>query len=67
MTTPHPDPVDDDLETWDQFILAVRHLARTIRPELTLAEAHREALQNWTGEAAALHGDHPFQPGPATR
>ena len=47
--------LDLDLETWDQFVLAVRH-ARTQRPDFTLAEAHREALQDWIALTAVDAG-----------
>ena len=63
-TDDHVDPdadVDLDLETWDQFILAVRY-ARTQRPDLTLAEAHRDALQDWIALTAVDAGGGPFQP-----
>lgn len=53
--------LDLDLETWDQFVLAVRH-ARTQRPDFTLAEAHREALQDWIALTAVDAGGGPFQP-----
>jgi len=53
---------DSDLETWDQFCLAVRTV-RTARGELTLAAAHREALQDWIATAAfELDQSGPFQP-----
>ena len=57
------DDLDLDLETWDHFTTAVRDLARGPRAGLTLAEAHREALQQWIGEMAAstIEGQ-PFQP-----
>ena len=55
--------LDEDLETWDHFVAAVRHLAAGPRPALSFAEAQREALQAWLGEQAALyHRDEPFQP-----
>jgi hypothetical protein len=54
---------DLDLETWDHFVCAVRDLTRGPRAGLTLAEAHREALQYWIGEmAASADQGQPFQP-----
>ena len=58
------DDLDLDLETWDHFVCAVRNLTRGPRAGLTLAEAHREALQAWIGEmAASANQGQPFQPG----
>ena len=55
------DSVDPELEMWDQFITAVRWLARGPRPGLTLAEATEEALMGWVAEqAAGEHGSQPF-------
>jgi hypothetical protein len=55
--------LDEDLEAWDQFVVAVRRLRGDARPELTLGDALREALDGWCSEQAALyHGDRPFQP-----
>ena len=56
------DSVDAELEVWDQFITAVRWLARGPRSGLTLAEATEEALMSWVAEQAALEnaGD-PFE------
>lgn len=57
------DDLDLDLETWDHFVSAVRDLARGARAGLTLAEAHREALQQWIGEmSASANEGQPFQP-----
>jgi hypothetical protein len=59
-----PGEVDEDLEVWDQFVTAVRHLSRRSRPGLTLAEAMQEALTAWVGEQAALaNQDQPFNQG----
>ena len=44
------DHIDEDLEVWDQFVAAIRHLARTSRPGLTMAEATQEALLGWVAE-----------------
>jgi hypothetical protein len=56
-------PLDENLEAWDQFVVVVRRLRGDARPELTLADALREALDDWCSEQAALyHGDRPFQP-----
>lgn len=56
-----PDDVDSELEVWDQFVTAVRWLARGPRPRLTLAMATEEALMAWVAEQAALeHGGDPF-------
>ena len=46
--------IDTELEVWDQFVTAVRWLARGPRPGLTLAMATEEALMAWTAEQAAL-------------
>jgi hypothetical protein len=55
--------LDEDLEAWDQFVVAVRRLRGDARPGLTLSDALREALGGWCSEQAALyHGDRPFQP-----
>ena len=48
------DDVDTELEVWDQFVTAVRWLARGPRPGLTLAVATEEALMGWVAEQAAL-------------
>ena len=48
------DDVDTELEVWDQFVTAVRWLARGPRPGLTLAIATEEALMGWVAEQAAL-------------
>ncbi len=48
------DDVDTELEVWDQFVTAVRWLARGPRPGLTLAVATEEALMSWTAEQATL-------------
>ena len=53
--------IDSELEVWDQFVTAVRWLARGPRPGLTLAVATEEALMAWAAEQAALeHGSEPF-------
>ena len=53
--------IDAELEVWDQFVTAVRWLARGPRPGLTLAAATEEALMAWTAEQSALeHGSDPF-------
>ena len=44
----------DRLEVWEQFVTAVRWLARGPRPGLTLATATEEALMGWAAEQAAL-------------
>ena len=55
------DDIDTELEVWDQFVTAVRWLARGPRPGLTLAVANEEALMDWVAEQAALeHGGEPF-------
>lgn len=55
------DEIDTELEVWDQFVTAVRWLARGARPGLTLATATEEALMGWVAEQAALeHADEPF-------
>ena len=55
------DSVDAELEVWDQFITAVRWLARGPRPGLTLGEATEEALMGWVAEHSATeHRDAPF-------
>ena len=55
------DDIDTELEVWDQFVTAVRWLARGPRPGLTLAVATEEALMGWVAEQAALeHADEPF-------
>ena len=55
------DEIDTELEVWDQFVTAVRWLARGPRPGLTLATATEEALMGWAAEQAALeHGSEPF-------
>jgi len=55
------DEIDTELEVWDQFVTAVRWLARGPRPGLTLATATEEALMGWVAEQAALeHADAPF-------
>jgi len=55
------DDIDTELEVWDQFVTAVRWLARGPRRGLTLAVAMEEALMSWTAEQAALeHGGDPF-------
>lgn len=57
------DDIDTELEVWDQFVTAVRWLARGPRPGLTLAMATEEALMGWVAEQAALeHGGEPFNP-----
>ena len=57
------DDIDTELEVWDQFVTAVRWLARGPRAGLTLAMAMEEALMSWTSEQAALeHADLPFNP-----
>ena len=60
------DDIDTELEVWDQFVTAVRWLARGPRPGLTMAIATEEALMSWAAEQAALeHGSEPFtQVGP---
>ena len=53
--------IDTELEVWDQFVTAVRWLARGPRSGLTLAVATEEALMGWVAEQAALeHGSEPF-------
>ena len=55
------DDIDTELEVWDQFVTAVRWLARGPRPGLTLATATEEALMGWVAEQAALeHSGDPF-------
>jgi hypothetical protein len=55
------DDVDTELEVWDQFVTAVRWLARGPRPGLTLAVATEEALISWAAEQAAMeHASEPF-------
>ena len=55
------DDIDTELEAWDQFVNAVRWLARGHRLGLTLAVATEEALMAWVAEQAALeHGSEPF-------
>jgi len=55
------DDIDTELEVWDQFVTAVRWLARGPRPGLTLAAATEEALMGWVAEQAALeHGGELF-------
>ena len=48
------DDIDTELEVWDQFVTAVRWLARGPRPGLTLATATEEALMAWVAEQAAM-------------
>jgi len=48
------DDIDTELEVWDQFVTAVRWLARGPRQGLTLAAATEEALTAWVAEQAAL-------------
>jgi hypothetical protein len=56
------DDIDTELEVWDQFVTAVRWLARGPRPGLTLAMASEEALMGWVAEQAALeHASKPFR------
>ena len=58
------DDIDTELEVWDQFVTAVRWLARGPRPGLTLAVATEEALMGWVAEQAALeHGSELFVDG----
>lgn len=53
--------IDTELEVWDQFVIAVRWLARGPRPGLTLAVATEEALMGWVAEQAATeHASEPF-------
>lgn len=54
------DDVDTELEVWDQFVTAVRWLARGPRPGLTLATATEEALMGWVAEQATFQhaGEH---------
>ena len=55
------DDIDTELEVWDQFVTAVRWLARGRRPGLTLATATEEALMGWIAEQAGLeHASEPF-------
>ena len=55
------DDIDTELEVWDQFVTAVRWLARGPRPGLTLATATEEALMGWVAEQAALeNASEPF-------
>ena len=55
------DDIDTELEVWDQFVTAVRWLARGPRPGLTLAPATEEALMGWVAEEATLqHASEPF-------
>ena len=55
------DDIDTELEVWDQFVTAVRWLARGPRLGLTLATATEEALMGWVAEQAALeHGSDLF-------
>ena len=55
------DDIDTELEVWDQFVTAVRWLARGPRRGLTLATATEEALMGWVAEQAALeHGSEHF-------
>ena len=55
------DDIDTELEVWDQFVTAVRWLARGPRPDLTVGIAFEEALMGWVAEQAALeHGSEPF-------
>jgi len=57
--------IDLDLETWDEFVCSVRFLSKGPRAGLTLAGAHREALQQWLCEmAASTTSGEPFQPAP---
>ena len=57
--------LDEDLETWDQFGLAVR-AAQTERPDLSFTRAVREALHDWIAATAIdLHEHDPFQPSAA--
>ena len=46
--------IDTELEVWDQFVNAVRWLARGPRTGLTIATATEEALMGWVAEQAAL-------------
>ena len=56
------DDIDTELEVWDQFVTAVRWLARGVRSDLTLAIATEEALMGWIAEQAALeHASESFQ------
>ncbi len=55
------DDIDTELEVWDQFVTAVRWLARGPRQGLTLAMATEEALMAWVAEQAALeNASEPF-------
>jgi hypothetical protein len=54
------DDIDTELEVWDQFVTAVRWLARGPRPSLTLAVATEEALMGWVAEQAALENANAF-------
>ena len=55
------DDIDTELEVWDQFVTAVRWLARGPRQDLTMAIATEEALMAWVAEQAALeHESEPF-------
>ena len=55
------DDIDTELEVWDQFVTAVRWLARGPRPGVTLAVATEEALMGWVAEQAALeNASEPF-------
>jgi hypothetical protein len=59
--SPMSDQLDETLEAWDQFVTAVRHLARSARPGLTIDQATTEALSGWVSEQAALtNADQPF-------
>lgn len=58
---PMTDELDETLEAWDQFVTAVRHLARDARPGLTIDQATTEVLTGWVSEQAALtKADQPF-------
>ena len=48
------DDIDTELEVLDQFVTAIRWLARGPRPGLTLAVATEEALMGWVAEQAEL-------------
>ena len=54
ITSTNAAEVDEHLEAWDQFITAVRWLARGARPTLTLSEAMEEALTNRVAEQSTL-------------
>ena len=49
---PHDDGIAD-LDAWAQFLRAIAAVAGRTRPNLTVAEALIEAIEDWTAAAVA--------------